>query len=119
MIAMIVKEVKKEELLTLAEIKEVLDKIEEERAKAGKELRYEQKRAVEHAKKFARLSSKDAKKMVEELLKLQKMKLSIAIQISNILPLTKDEVRSVYAKERFTLTEDDLEKILDIVKKYA
>lgn len=116
---MIVKQVKGEELLTLAEIKEILTQIAEEREKAGKELRYEQKRALEHAKTFAKLSADDAKKMVEELLHLEKMKPSIAIQISNILPLTKDEVRSVYAKERFTLTEADLEKILDIVKKYA
>ncbi len=116
---MIVKQVKGEELLTLAEVKEIMMQIAEEREKAGRELRYEQKRALEHAKRFAKLSASDAKKMVEELLKLEKMKSSIAIQISNILPVTKDEVRSVYAKERFTLTEEDLDKILDIVKKYA
>lgn len=116
---MIVKQVKSEELLTLAEVKEILLQIAEEREKGGKELRYEQKRALEHVKTFVKLTAKDAKKMVEELLKLEKMKPSIAIQISNILPVTKDEVRSIYAKERFTLTEEDLEKILDIVKKYA
>ena len=116
---MIVKEVKGEELLTLGEIKEIMEQINEEREKAGKELRYEQKRSLEHARKFGRLPAKDTRKIVEELLKLEKMKLSIAIQISNILPVTKDEVRSVYAKERFTLTEEDLEKILNIVKKYV
>ncbi len=46
------------------------------------------------------------------------MKEEIAIRIADIVPLSKDELRSIYAKERFTLTEDELEEILDIVARH-
>jgi DNA-directed RNA polymerase subunit F len=39
----------------------------------------------------------------------------IATKIADIRPKTKDEIRALYAKERFTLTDEDLDAILDIV----
>lgn len=115
---MIIKKVESEELLTLPEVKEVLNTIRDEREKAGIELRYEQKRAVEHANQFSRISGKDSRDMVNELLTLEKMKIDIAIKIASLCPKTKDELRSIYAKERFTLTDAELKSILDIVAKY-
>jgi len=56
---------------------------------------------------------------VNELLKLEKMKEDIAIRIADIMPKTRDELRSIYAKERYTLGEEELEQILNLVKKYA
>lgn len=115
---MIIKKVESEELLTLPEVKDILNGIREEREKAGIELRYEQKRAIEHANKFSKVSAKDARDMVNELLTLDKMKIDIAVRIANLCPRTKDELRSIYAKERFTLTDAELKSILDIVAKY-
>ena len=116
---MIVKEVVNEELLTLAEIRDVLNKIQDERLKKGEELRYEQRRAIEHTNKFAKISAKSSRALVDELIKLEKMKPEIAIRIADIMPKTKDELRSIYAKERYTLVEKELETILDLVSDHA
>ncbi len=116
---MIIKEVVSEELLTLAEVKDILNKLQDERLKNGEELRYEQRRAIEHANKFAKTSAKSSRALVEALLKLEKMKPEIAIHIADIMPKTKDELRSVYAKERYTLIEKELETILDLVSNHA
>lgn len=116
---MIVKEVISEELLTLAEIRDILNKIQDERLKKGEELRYEQRRAIEHTNKFAKNSAKSSRALVKELIKLEKMKPEIAIRIADIRPKTKDELRSIYAKERYTLVEKELETILDLVSDQA
>ncbi len=116
---MIIKKVISEELLTLPEVKETLNAIKDEREKAGGELRYEQRRAVEHANTFAKVGGKASRDMVNELLTLEKMKLDIAVRIASLCPRTKDELRSIYAKERFTLNDAELKNILDIVAKYT
>ena len=116
---MIIKEVVSEELLTLSEVKNILNKIQDERLKKGEELRYEQRRAIEHTNKFAKISAKSSRALVDELIKLEKMKPEIAIRIADIMPKTKDELRSIYAKERYTLVEKELETILDLVSDHA
>jgi len=111
---MIVKSVLQEELLTLAEVKEILDQIRLKRADE-EELGYELRRAIRHAEIFARGTAEESRRMVEELTKLEKMTPDIAVKIADIRPATKDELRAIYAKERFTLGEEELNGILDIV----
>ena len=43
------------------------------------------------------------------------MKPEIAYRIANIMPKTRDEVRAIYAKERFTLTPEEIDKIIEMV----
>lgn len=43
------------------------------------------------------------------------MKPSIAIRIADILPQSRDEIRSIYAKEKYTLSNEELDQILDYV----
>lgn len=50
-----------------------------------------------------------------ELMKLEKMTREIAVKIADVRPITKDELRAIYAKERFTLSEEELDGILEIV----
>lgn len=110
---MIVKSIINEELLTLAEVKEILDQIKLVRADE-EELGYELRRAMRHAEIFAKGSGEESRHIVDELLKLEKMTSEIAIKIADIRPKTKDELRAIYAKERFTLSEEELDRILDI-----
>jgi len=110
---MIVKSIMKEELLTLAEVKEILDQIKLSRADE-EELGYELRRAMRHAELFAKGSAEESRAIVDELTKLEKMTPEIAIKIADIRPKTKDELRAIYAKERFTLSEEELDRILDI-----
>ncbi|NYT00534.1 MAG: RNA polymerase Rpb4 family protein [Methanocellales archaeon] len=116
---MIIKEVVSEELLTISEVKDILNKIQDERLKKGEELRYEQRRAIEHTNKFAKTSAKSARSLVDMLIKLEKMKPEIAIRIADIMPRTKDELRTIYAKERYTLLEKELETILELVSDHS
>jgi len=112
---MIVKNILGEELLTLAEVKEALEEIRLRRVDEPEELGYELRRAIKHSEIFSEGSGEESRKMVEDLSTLEKMTLEIAIKISDIRPKTKDEIRALYAKERFTLTDEDLDAILDFV----
>lgn len=100
--------------MTLAEVKEALDEIRLKRADE-EELGYELRRAIRHAELFAQGTAEESRRMVEELMKLEKMTQEIAVKIADIRPITKDELRAIYAKERFTLSEEELNGILEIV----
>ncbi|MHC1610322.1 MAG: RNA polymerase Rpb4 family protein [Candidatus Methanospirareceae archaeon] len=115
---MIVKKVLNESVLTLAEVKEILTKARGEEREKGVELRYERRKAIEHTTKFAKGGAKESRALINELLGLPKMKEGIAIQIADLMPKSPSEVRAIYAKERFTLTEAEIERILDCVAKY-
>ncbi len=113
---MIVKLILDEQYLTLPEVKEILADVSKQKSEA--ELQYELKRALDHVNTFAKLDVAQSRALVNELIDLKKMKEEIAIRIADITPLSKNELRSIYAKERFTLTEDELEEILDIVARH-
>ena len=126
---MIVKEILSESVLTLAESKEILTPLrargKETKKKEGEEggeeveIRYERRKASEHTAKFAKLSAEDSRALINDLLELPKMKELIAVRIADLTPKSPNEVRAIYAKERFTLAEADVESILDCVAKYA
>ncbi len=100
--------------ISMAEAKEILEK----REKEG-ELGYEQKIALEHLKKHTRLSGPDAKKLSDEISSILRMSSETMAMIANVLPKTADEVRMIFARERFSLKEEEIAKIIEIVKKYA
>ena len=101
--------------VTLSEVKNFLKKISKER----KDMIYEQKIALEHANKFATLSVKKTEDMMKELMKIEFITDIHANKIADILPKTDDDVKTIFAKERITLSENDINKILEIVKKYS
>ncbi len=122
---MIVKDIIEESALTLAEARDILTASrkrergkEEKEAAEENEMRFERRKAVENTTKFAKLGAKESRALVNELLELEKTKEEIAIRIADLMPKSKNEVRAIYAKERFTLTEANIEKILDCVAKY-
>lgn len=104
-----------EERMTLPELKGVLMTIEAERRDAGKEMPYELRRSIEHANLLSKTSVEESRALLSELVKLEKMKPDIAYRIVNIMPRGRDELRAIYAKERFTLSGDELDAILDLV----
>lgn len=99
--------------VSLAEVKTLLEKEAKKR-----ELSYEQKLALEHAKHFAKIGVTKARKMAEELMTIERITEPFAYKIVDILPMHPEEVRAIFAKERFTLDEDEVNKILKIVEKY-
>jgi DNA-directed RNA polymerase subunit F len=109
-----------EEYLTLAETKEILGELEQERAAdEEREMRYELARAIEHVNRFALLDVEESQAFVDELLELEKVDEQTAYKIANTLPRDRDELRAIYAQERFSLSGDELDDVLDVVAKYA
>ena len=100
--------------VSLAEVKNILKKISKERD----ELIYEQKIALEHANKFAKLSVKKTEALISELKKLEFIQEKHAYKIADLLPKTEDDLKTIFAKERLSLGESEIKKILEIVKKY-
>ncbi|AGN00234.1 DNA-directed RNA polymerase subunit F [Salinarchaeum sp. Harcht-Bsk1] len=116
----IFKETIDEEYLTISEAKQLLEDIEDERAiEEDREMRYELARAVEHVNRFAVLDAEESVELVEELKDLEKVDEKTAYKIADLLPQNRDELRSVFAQERYTLDGDELDEILQVVAKYA
>lgn len=113
---MIVKEVLSEELLTLPEVKGMLHEIMEERLNDEEELGYELRKAINHAEMFSKTTPVKARDLVNKLLEMEKMKPEIAIRMADVMPQSRDELRSLYAKERFTLTDEELDEMLNLVE---
>jgi DNA-directed RNA polymerase subunit F len=110
-----VKAIRSEEKVTLSEVREVLAGVEAERLESGREMSYELRRSIEHANTLAKMPPKNSRALVEDLLKLEKMKPDIAFRIANTAPRSRDELRAVYAKEKFSLTGEELDGILELV----
>ena len=116
----IFKEIVDEEYLTIAEAKELLSDIETERSlEEDRELQYELARAIEHVNRFAVLDPEESRELVEELESLEKVTEATAYKIANLLPQDRDELRAIYAQERYSLSGDELDEILDVVAKYV
>jgi len=111
MILMKIKEIKP---VGIPEAKNILSKREKE-----KELTYEQKLASEHLKKFSKMKFSESKKFLEELSGVLRMSEETKVQILNILPQNPDELRMIFAREKFSLKEEEIKKILEIIKKYS
>jgi DNA-directed RNA polymerase subunit F len=116
----IFKEKVDEEYLTVAEVKDLLEEVEVERAAdEDREMRYELARAIEHVNRFAVLDPAESRELVGELQDVEKVDEPTAYKIADLLPQDRDELRAVFAQERYTLDGDELDEILDVVAKYA
>ncbi len=92
--------------------REILEKKEKER-----EFTFEQRNALETLRKFKKLEAKDAEKLVEEL-KALGLRERQAVLIANIMPEDKDDLRVVLYKEYASFSEEEINKILQTVKKF-
>ncbi|MUV89249.1 RNA polymerase Rpb4 family protein [Halapricum sp. CBA1109] len=116
----IFKEKLDEEYLTLAETKVILEDIEAERADdEDREMRYELARAIEHVNRFAKFEPEESREFVAELQELEQVDEATAYKIVDLLPQDRDELRSLYAQQRYSLSGDELDEILNVVAKYA
>ena len=102
-----------EKAITNAEAKAVLEKVKEE------ELGEFQRRTLDYTRRFAKLPSDKASKLVEQLSSDLQLDRNDAIQIVNSLPQSIEELRAVLTvKGRFVSTEQ-LNGILQIMKRHV
>lgn len=112
------KEVIEFQYITISEAREIMEKIVEERKNIS-DLTFETRRAMKHLRLFSKLPADKARELVEELEKLPQVKRrEIAVKLADIMPRIRDEVRIIYAKERMTLTPEQIDEILEVLNKY-
>jgi DNA-directed RNA polymerase subunit F len=99
-------------LVPLAEVKAMLEQAQ----KAREELTYEQKIALEHAKRFARVTPAVAKKIVAGVQKaLPAVEEKFAVRVADLLPQHPDDVRAIFQKSRHEVSDADVTAIIAIV----
>jgi DNA-directed RNA polymerase subunit F len=105
--------------ISLAEVTDILTEREKAYEEAGIESHYEQRKALEHSHKFNEVSMKDVSEMEA---KLSELDLGLSgeriVKIIDLMTKTVDDIRAIFAKERFKYTEDEIKKITDIVDQY-
>lgn len=124
-----VKKVIQEDMMTLPELREELILIRDQRiggseeieGSSGRTLSYELRKSIDHADTLGKCSVETAKAVYQELLDSEikeKIRPEIAARIVNLWPQSRDELRTLYAKERYNILAEDLDVILEILHKY-
>ena len=108
---MIGKKIIETDPITVAEVKEMLEKRME-----GHELTYEQNLALDHVIKFSKLDSETSRKLVDELKEI--VKESQAVKLADVMPKDMSDMRLMFAKERGSHKKEELEQLLEIINKY-
>jgi DNA-directed RNA polymerase subunit F len=98
------------EFVSIPEVKDILEDVQE-----GRELNYEQKLALEHATYSVQTTPKEAGKLIKALMEHERITEALAFKIVELWPTHPDDVKAIFAKERFTLKEDEIEDILQKV----
>ena len=104
--------VQNEDVITDAEAKEQLKHREKEA-----ELKFEQKNSLELLNKFEEFEEEKIKKLVTELKAVPRLRDKQIVAIANFLPEDREELRVVLHKEYTNFTPEEIDLILDVVKK--
>lgn len=103
------------QLVSLSEVKTMLEEAAEER----EELTYEQKIALEHARRFARVDEKAAKAIIDDIMKaFPQIDRKFAYRIADLVPQDPDDVASIFLKSRQELSPEECEKVVEIIDQH-
>ncbi|MGC9132903.1 MAG: hypothetical protein ACP5GJ_00655 [Nanopusillaceae archaeon] len=103
-------EVGEKKLVTPGYVKKILEEIKKKR-----ELSYVEERTLKFLENTYKLDENQEKEILEQLKDI-KLPDEVKIQILTILPKNEEELRHVLYTN--TLAKEDIEKILEILKKY-
>lgn len=81
-------------------------------------LSFEKRATIDHVHSFKRIKVKNAKKMIKELLKMERITDTHAYKMAELMPRDETELRPIFAKDRFTLEPEVLTQILDIIDEH-
>jgi len=102
----------KEKMLTVPEVKRLLEKIGEEN------LDQFQRRALDYAGKFSKLETKSVKPLIKELTGNYDFEQGEAVQIVNCMPENIEEIRVFLKGGRKIVETQKLKDILTLLNKY-
>ena len=106
-------EVKRKQAVSISEVKEILEKEDPEMMDQIQHWTYD------YVTKFAKMDTKDAKKMKQELVKECGITEEEAVEIVNIRPSTLAELRSFTFGWKKLILAETLEKMLKLIKEHA
>jgi len=102
-----VRKIIKERKITIGE---VLDVLSEE-----SELGQFQLRVLDYVKKMTKIDGKKSEELVKKLLELGDITEEEAVQIVNIMPKSKEELKTIFYHRKTIIMEEFLNKILEIL----
>jgi len=103
-----------EKPIHLAELKTKLEK-------RDSELGFRATKTKEYLKKFAKLDIKKSQELIKKIqdLNIPRIKNRQITKIVDLLPTNLDELRMIFVGEITTITPENMQQILDVVKEYA
>jgi DNA-directed RNA polymerase subunit F len=102
-------------MVSLADVKMMLIQAQQER----EELTYEQKLALEHSLRFARVDPESARAIIADLRKeIPEITETYAFKVADLCPVERDDVKALFAKSRITIGEDQVDKVIEIVLRH-
>jgi len=102
----------KEKVLTLPEVKKILESLGEEN------LDQFQRRTLDYATKFSKIDAKSAKELVKKLTEEHGLEEEEAIQIVNCMPESIEELRTFLAGGRKIVETSKLEAVIALLNEY-
>ena len=106
-------QIKKQQTISLVEVKEILGKVDVE------EMDQIQRWTYDYVSKFVSIDIKDAKEMKKRLIKECELTEDEAVEIVNIRPTSLAELRSFTFGWKKLILAETLEKILKIIKEHS
>ncbi|MBU2639179.1 MAG: hypothetical protein KKG75_00555 [Nanoarchaeota archaeon] len=103
--------------ITMAEVGSSLEKLEKEE----KELNFRSNKAKAYMKNFAKLDIKKANELFKKIqeLNIPRLKERQIVKVIDTLPKGIDDLRMVFVGETTTVNDENMNKILDVVKDYV
>ena len=89
--------------------------------KRDKELSFRAKKTEEYINNVTILKEKKAKELLEELEKsnIDKLKVRQIVKLVDIVPKDSDSLKILFTNEPIALKQEEVDSIVEIVKKYA
>ncbi len=106
-------EIKKKQAISLAEVKEILGKVDVE------EMDQIQRWTYDYVSKFTTTDAKEAKEMKKKLVKECELTEDEAVEIVNIRPTSLAELRSFTFGWKKLILAETLEKMLKIIQEHS
>ena len=104
-------EILKKEVISLGKVKEILNEAESEN------MDQIQKWTLDYVNKFSKTSAEDSKKIVQALVDQCDLKEEEAVEITNSMPSSIEELRAFTFGWKKLILTDTLNKILGIINK--
>ena len=82
----------------------------------NEQIKYEHNLALDHVQKISSTNLEQSKAIIENVQDLEHVNIYYATKIADILPQSPDEVRALFARERYSLGNDEIARIITAVQ---